>query len=510
MNPTKRIIVNTLAQYVKAVLSICLSLYSTRLILDALNVDDYGIYSVVGGAVSMLGFIVNAMVVTTQRYISFYIGRGDFAYVKKLFSNSLLLHLLIGICIAVILLLAEKWFMDVLKIAPDRVETARMVYFITTIMLLITIVMAPFKALFIAREKIVYIAVVEIADAFIKLGLAIWLSHIGSDKLLFYALMMAGIQLLNLLAYAGYSRWKFAECSFAIHRRDIDHKTMGSIFGFAGWSTYGMGSIAARNQGIAVILNHFFGTAINAAYGLAFQIYSSMAFVSSSILNAMNPQIMKAEGAGEHNKMLSLASRESKFSVALMGIVSIPVMMELPAILEVWIKREVPPFSALFSTFILISFLIDQTTIGLHAVNQAQGHIRNYSLLMFTPKLLNLPIAYLMLLKGCSVESVMWVYVAIEASVAIARLPYLKKTAGLSISIYLRKTLLPLVPLFIASIGTCWLCITMLHMPYRFLVTVLLAIVIASFAAWHFTLSSSERSFFVEMVKLKLQLWRGR
>ena len=510
MNPTKRIIVNTLAQYVKAVLTILLSLYSTRLILDALDVNDYGIYSVVGGAVSMLGFIVNAMVVTTQRYISFYIGRGDFGYVKKLFSNSLLLHLLIGAGIAMLLLLAEGWLMSVLKIAPDRMGTARMVYVITTMMLLITIVMAPFKALFIAREKIVYIAVVEIVDAFIKLGLAIWLSHIESDKLLFYALMMASIQLLNLLAYAGYSRWKFAECRFLIHSRDIDRKTMGSIFDFAGWSTYGMGSIAARNQGIAVILNHFMGTAINAAYGLAFQIYTSMAFVSSSILNAMNPQIMKAEGADEHEKMLKLASRESKYSVALMAIVSIPVMMEMSSILEVWIKREVPPYTAMFSTFILISFLIDQLTIGLHAVNQAQGHIRNYSLLMFTPKLLNLPIAYIMLLKGCSVESIMWLYVAIEALVAIARLPYLKKTAGLSINIYLRKTLLPLVPLFIASIGTCWLCITLLHIPYRFLITVFLAIVIASLAAWHFTLSSSERTFFVEMVKQKMQIWRGR
>lgn len=504
MNPTKRIIVNTLAQYVKAVLTICLSLYSTRLILDALDVDDYGIYTVVGGAVSMLGFIVNAMVVTTQRYISFYFGRGDFGYVKKLFSNSLLLHLLIGASIAILLLLAENWLMGVLRIAPDRVETARMVYVITALMLLITIVMAPFKALFIAREHIVYIAIVEIADAFIKLALAMWLSTINSDKLLFYALMMAGIQLLNLLAYAGYSRWKFAECRFTIHRSDIDRKTMASIFDFAGWSTYGMGSIAARNQGIAIILNHFFGTAINAAYGLAFQIYSSMAFVSSSILNAMNPQIMKAEGAGEHSKMLKLASKESKYSVALMSIVSIPVMMELPAILEVWIKREVPPFTALFSSFILVSFLVDQLTIGLHAVNQAQGAIRTYSLLMFTPKLLNLPIAYLLLCMGSSVEGIMWSYLIIEAMVAIMRLPYLKRTAGLSIKSYVRYTICPLVPLFAASIVVSWLCVSFLHMPWRFLLTLVLSTTIASFVAWRFTLSASERVFFVTMIKQKL------
>lgn len=452
----------------------------------------------------MLGFIVNAMVITTQRYISYYIGRGAFSYLKKVFSNSLLLHLIIGAGIALLLLLAEDWLMDVLNIAPDRVDTARMVYVITTMMLLITVVMAPFKALFIAREKIVYIAVVEIADAFIKLALAIWLTHIESDKLLFYALMMAGIQLLNLLAYVGYSRWKFAECRLLIRPRDIDCKTMGGIFNFAGWSTYGMGSIAARNQGIAIILNHFFGTAINAAYGLAFQIYSSMAFVSSSILNAMNPQIMKAEGAGEHDKMLKLASKESKYSVALMSIVSIPVMMELPALLGVWIKREVPPFTALFSTFILVSFLIDQLTIGLHAVNQAQGKIRNYSLLMFTPKLLNLPLAYLMLSQGCTVESVMWSYLIIEALVAMSRLPYLKRTAGLSVRAYVKYTILPLLPLFATSILVSWLCVTFIDMPCRFLLTLALAGLAASFTAWRFTLSASERAFFVTMIKQKL------
>ena len=504
MTPTKRIIVNTLAQYSKAVFTICLSLYSTRLILDALEVNNYGIYSVVGGAVTMLGFIANAMVVTTQRYMSYYYGRGVTSYLKKLFTNSLLLHLLIagGICIALIAI--QNWIMGILNIEASRIPTARYVYLITTFMLIITIVMAPFKALFIARERIVYIAFVEVADAIIKLALAFMLSHINSDKLLFYAFMMLGIQILNLLAYAIYARVKFQECRFGIYRKDIDLQTMKNIFGFAGWSTYGMGSIAARNQGIAVILNHFLGTAINAAYGLAFQIYNSMAFFSSSILNAMNPQIMQSEGAGDRKKTLRLAGQESKFSVALMSIISIPVMMELPSMLEVWIKHEVPAHTAMFSTFILVSFIIDQMTIGLHSVNQAQGKIRTYSLLMFTPKLLTLPIGYLLLSNNCPVESIMWTYLIIETFVAIFRLPFLKYTASLSISVYICETILPLLPLLATSFITCWLCITLFHFPYRFLLTITLSIAISSFTTWRFTLSAKERHFFVEMIKNKL------
>lgn len=505
MHPTKRIIVNTLVQYLKSVFTIGLSFYTTRLILDALKVDDFGIYSVVGGVVTMLGFIANAMVITTQRYISFYFGRGDAQYVKKLFTNSLLLHIIIGSVLAIILLLLTKVVMGMLTIPEERFDTAQKVYFITTALLFITIIIAPFKALFIAREHITYIALVEIVDAVVKLLCVIALTNASADKLLLYALIMAAIQLLNLMAYAGYSRWKFPECRLLIYRHDIDGKTMKSIFNFAGWSTFGMGSIAARNQGVAVILNHFFGTAINAAYGLAFQIYNSMAFVSSSILNAMNPQIMKAEGGGDHQKMLRLAGQESKFSVALMAIVSIPILIELPAILDVWIKNEVPPYTAMFCTYIIVSFMIDQATIGLHAVNQAMGHIRTYSLLTFTPKLLSVILVWLLLHLGFPVDSSMWVFITIETLVSIVRLPYLKHTAGLSIPYYLRHTILPLVPLFAASIVSSYGIVMLFHLEYRFILTIIVSMLVTSLIAWRYTLSNEERRFFTESVMKRLR-----
>ena len=223
MDPSKRIIVNTGVQYVKAIITTCLSLYSTRLILDALNVNDFGIYSVIAGVVAMLGFITNALIITTQRYLSVYKAKENTVFMHKLFSNSLLIHLVIGFLIGLILLSIEGiLFEHVLNIDASRLSTARIVYVIAVLMLQITILTSPFKALFIAHENIIYIASVEIADSIIKVILAIGLAYITIDKLLVYAVMMAIIIFLNFLAFSIYGMIRFKECSIVIRKKDID------------------------------------------------------------------------------------------------------------------------------------------------------------------------------------------------------------------------------------------------------------------------------------------------
>lgn len=303
MEAAKRIIVNTTAQYLKAVINTVLSLYSTRLILDALQVSDYGIYTVVGGVVAMLGFITNALVITTQRYVSYYHGQGNPQEVRSIFVNSLVLHIFLGALLTIVLLLPKDWIIHhILSIPSSRIIVAGHIYVITTFMLFFTIINAPFKALFIARENIVYIAVVEVADAVIKFILAISLAYVSSDKLLVYAVLMGAIVVVNLLAFSIYALFRFKECTILIRPKDIKKSVIRQLLGFAGWTTYGMGAVAGRNQGTAVVLNHFFGTAVNAAYGIAFQIYGAVAFVVTSILNAMNPQIMKLEGGKERKR----------------------------------------------------------------------------------------------------------------------------------------------------------------------------------------------------------------
>lgn len=506
MEPAKRIIVNTTAQYARAIINTCLSLYSVRLILDALGVADYGIYAVIGGVVAMLGFITNALVITTQRYISYHHGRGDSDYVKILFTNSLLLHISLGILLALILLSLKSWLFEggILTIDSQRIDVAVKVYYITIFMLLTTIVTAPFKALFIARENIVYISIVEICDGVIKLIFAISLAYVGSDKLLTYASMMAIIQVLNFLAFAIYANWKFEECRLAISPHDIKRPILFQLVGFAGWTTYGAGALATRAQGTAVIINHFLGTTVNAAYGIAAQVNSAIFIVSAAIVNAMNPQIMKAEGSGNRQKVLALAGKESKYSAVLLSIISIPILMELPEILSVWLK-EVPKDAAMFCTFTLAACLCDQLTIGLNAVNQAQGKIGVYSILTFTPKLLNLPIAWFFLHEGFPLISIMWAYILIECFVMLLRIPYLKRTAGLNVNDYLRNTILPLLPLIAILLLISWGCTIFFHFRLRFLLTVPISIIAGIITAWEVTLNNSEREYIGSLINNRIK-----
>ncbi|MBO4660847.1 MAG: hypothetical protein J5610_05265 [Prevotella sp.] len=504
MDSTKRIIVNTAAQYIKAVINICLSLYSTRLILDALSISDYGIYAVVGGVVAMLGFITNGLVVTTQRYISFYHGRGDRLYVGKIFTNSLFLHIIFGIFIGIALLCIKPWlFSGVLNIPPLRIATACNVYNITIAMLFITIVTAPFKALFIARENIVFVSIVEVCDGVVKLLFALALAYVTSDRLMVYAYMMCGIQGFNFLAFSLYGRLRFDECKLWIRCRDISGDIIRQLMGFTGWTIYSMGSHAARTQGTAVIINHFVGTVANAAYGIAAQVNAAIFFVSSSIVNAMNPQIIKAEGEGDRQRVLKLAGQESKYSTMLLSLAAIPILIELPSILSIWLK-EVPEDTAMFCTFTLVTCLVDQFTIGLHTVNRALGKIGLFTFVMFTPKFLCLPIGYWLLATNHSMESVMWVLLITEAVTALARIPWIVVTAGLNAWQFVQRSLLPVLPLIIIQLVVGWCCTKLMHFPLRFMVSIPIIVCFGLAIAWRYSLGRNERQYIMELIKNKL------
>ena len=503
MEPAKRIIANTFAQYVKAAINIVLSLYSTRLILQALTVPDYGIYSVVGGVVAMLGFLTNALVITTQRYISYYHGAKRMDYVGKVFANSLFLHILIGVGICLTLLLFRHLIVfDVLNISSSRLDAANVVYVATVVMLFVSIVTAPYKALFIARENIVYISLVEVTDGVLKLCIAIMLSHVAFDRLITYSWAMVLILALNLLAYVVYSKIHFNESCIFIRFKDIEKKFLTQLLGFVGWTSYGMGAVAAKNQGVAVILNIFFGTLINAAYGIALQVYSAVSFVSTSVLNAMNPQIIKAEGSGNRNEMLKLAGTESKYSTALMAIVAVPIIIEMPSVLAFWLK-DVPEYTSLFCRLVLVAFLCDQLTIGLNVANQALGDIKVYTLLTFTPKLLLLPLFYFILSCGKTAADAMFAYVGVELAVAIARIPYMSKTAGLDAWDYVKHNIVSLLPLFAVLVSVGIACVYLIDMPCRFVVTFFLSVAFGVVAGWFFSVTKKEKSFMQGLFKQK-------
>lgn len=505
MQTAQRLIVNTIAQYTRTIINILLSLYSTRLVLDALGKGDYGIFQLVGGVVAMLGFLTNAMVITTQRHLSYAHGQGAVLEVKKMFSNSLFLHLCIGLALVSVLGFLTPWIIDYLEIDSDRMETAKMVYLISLLTLFLSFLVAPFRAMFIARENIVYISFIDVLDGLFKVLFVILFLRKFSDQLLTYTGLMSSLMLFNLLALSLYGRLHYEEVCLIPHREYLSKKVLSKITGFAGWTTYSMGCIIFRNQGIAVIFNKAFSTTIiNTAYGLAVQVATSANFVSQSILNAMSPLIIKAEGKGDRNRMLILASMASKYAFLLLSMVAIPLIAEMPGVLDLWLgEGRYPEETILFCRFILAAALCDQLTIGLGTANQAIGRIRNYSLTINTLKVLTLPLIILVLVSGYSLYSAMWSYLLIEFCAMILRMFFLKYTAGLSISIFVRQVFSRVFIPFLAMAGVSAMAVEMLDIPYRFVLTLFVTVVVGGMLVWFYACESMERQAFMKMIRRK-------
>ena len=503
MEASKRIVVNTLVQYGKALTNICLSLYSTRLIWSALGASDYGIYAVVGGVVAMLGFLQNALVVTTQRHISFSHGRNDAASTRRMFSSSMVLHAVLALLLAGVLLSLRSVIVNVwLTIPADRIDVAMTIYLLTVAMLFVNMNVAPLKAAFIARENIIYISLVEVADGLLKVGGAVLLLNATSDRLMLYGWLMLGLQIVNYLAFALYAFMRFPECRIPVHRTDVDRNSICQLLGFGGWTVYGMGAVVLRSQGLAVLLNHYFGSIMSAAWGIGYQVFGAVAFVSTSVINAMNPQIMKAEGAAERQRMLTLAARESKFSTLMLLVVTLPLLMEMPSVLMWWLG-EVPPYATLFCRAIILGLIIDQSTFGLNTAVQATGRLHPYMLIMYTPKLLILPVAWLLLARGASPYAVMALYLVVELAVALGRLPYVHSLCDLSVGDYVRSVLLPLLPVALSEVAVSWFVMSVLEHSQRFMLTGLLAFAVGGLVLWTVALTSAERYFLLSLFHLK-------
>ena len=499
MTNSQRIIVNTIAQYTRTIINVCLSLYSTRLILSALGQNDFGVYSVVAGVVAMLSFVTNALVITTQRYLSYHHGRNDMSQVRKVFGNSWLLHLFIGIVVVAILSSIGPWItQNFLNIENARRGAALFVYFAAVAMVLLSFITAPIRALFIARENIVYTSFIDVLDGILKLLIAILLSKVTYDHLIAYSGLLTGISIFNLLAFAVYAAIKFPE--FHLPKlQELDKEHMKGLSNFAGWTIYSTGCVIARNQGISVVLNLFYGTIVNSAYGIAMQVSGAVQFVSTSILQAMNPQIMKAEGAGERSKMLRLCEYESKYAFLLLSMVAIPLIVEMDAILQIWLK-EVPEHAVMFCRFILTAALCDQITVGLTSANQAIGKIKTYSLIFYSLKLLVVLIGWICLKNGLPVVSIMWCYVIIEFTTSLVRIPLMKHIADINIMAFCKNVFMRIIVPCIVMVLTCILSTKYLCMPYRIIITTMLSCCTGGMAIWFTALRGEERLYIKTLI----------
>lgn len=501
MNSVSRVFLNTISQYVRTIINVVLALYSTRIVLSALGSVDYGLYSVIAGIVAMLSFVTNALVISTQRYLSYYHGRKDLEYVSKVFSNSLIIHILISSILLIFLLsISHLVISDLLSIPYDKLQTSKIVYYIVAAIVSLSFITSPFRALFIARENIVYISIIDIIDGIFKVASAIVLTFYLHNRLILYSIFLACISLFNLLAFALFAGKKYEECVMPTKSK-LDKTILKQIFSFANWTIYSSGCVLLRTQGIAVIINRYFGVVVNASFGIAQQIAGALANVSQAIANALSPQIIKAEGENNRTRMLRLAGLECKYSFLMLGIVSIPIIFEMPAILRIWLGNA-DNDTVLFARFIIITCLCDQITAGLGIANQAIGKIRSYSIFFGTTKLMTIPIAIILLHYVDKSIVVMLSYVGVEFVSSVIRLFFLKKSAGLKIIDFSRRYIIPSVVSATSAIIICSIIQTVTHWEYRLLIMYPLVISVLSVISYAFMHKTEKEILHKSLAKL--------
>lgn len=395
MSTSAKIIKNTGFLYAKMGITVFISLYTTRLILKALGAADFGIYGVVGGAITMLGFLNSAMASATQRFMSYSEGEGNKKKQKSVFNSSLVLHWVIAIVVALLLEGAMFiFFGGILNIEPNRIEAARWIYHFAVISTLFTIITAPYDAVINAHENMFYYAIVGILESVLKLLAAIIIVYSQSDKLILYGLFMAGITILMLIIKQVYCQSHYTECHIAL-KEYVSRTTLKEISGYAGWNFVGSIGTLLGNCGGSIIINHFFGTAINAAQNVGAQLRGQMLAFSSNMLKALNPVIVKKEGGGERNAMLKFSLTGCKLSYLMFATLAIPFFIEAPYILNIWLEN-VPEWTVCFSRFQIAICLMEQLTITLGTTLGATGKIKEMnvfgSIARFVPLFLYVPL----------------------------------------------------------------------------------------------------------------------
>lgn len=471
MGAANKVILNTAILYGRMLLTMGISLYSTRLVLNALGSTDYGIFNLVAGVIAMLAFLNTAMATSTQRYLSFHQAKDEPKLLKKIFTNSLMLHVLIGIIIVIVLEIVGLFLFDgFLNIPNNRIESAKIIYHFMASSIFFSISIVPFIACLNAHENMIWIALVSIIEVLLKLGVALLLLNSLNDKLVFYGLLTASISLFILIIHGTYCLKNYSECTLSKFWK-FDKILIKELTSFAGWNLFGSLCTLGRVEGFTILFNLFFGTVINAAYGIANQVAGQLSFFSVTMLQALNPQIMKSEGADNRERMLRLSMIASKFSFFLLAVIAIPIIFEMNMILKFWLKT-VPEFTIVFCRLILIGTMINQLTIGLQSALQATGKIKFYQIVVGSLILLNLPIAYFLLKLGYPVYSALLSYIIIEFFACSFRIYFLKKVGGLSISDYFEKVIFKEIIPIIASIFICYLITRYLSGSYRFLITI--------------------------------------
>jgi O-antigen/teichoic acid export membrane protein len=493
MKASHRVVINTGILYARMGITVSLSLYTTRVVLIALGIGDFGIFNLVGGVIAMLTFLNSSMTEATQRFMSFAHGQGNETRQHNIFNVSVMLHAGIALLLIGILEIAGYFlFNGVLQIAPDRMHAAWIVYQCAIASTFFTIISVPYDAVINARENMLLFAVLGVVEAVLKLLIAFAISSTSHDKLVLYGVLFTLLSFILFAFRVIYCSARYFECTLALHRY-FDKALFHEMTSFAGWSFLGSSTSILSNYGQGIVLNMFFGTVVNAAQGISNQVSGQLGAFAGTMLRALNPLIAKSEGAGDRAMMLKATLMGSKVSFFLLMLFYVPMLVEMPYIFEIWLKN-VPDYAVIFCRLLLLRNLINQLYATLISSISAVGKIREYQISMSLLNLLPLVLSYILFSMGMEPYFLYLSFLAYSVGEFILVLVFSKLKFSMSIRSYLEDVVVRCSAAFLICLGAS--CLPLLFMGQglgRLLAVLTLCLISYIPSVWFVIFSSDDR-----------------
>ena len=495
---------NTILLYFRMLLLIFVQLYTVPIILKALGVEDYGIYNVVGGVVTLFSFVGSSLASGSQRFIAFELGRGDKIRLKKVFDSTVTIYFVIAAVSVVLLELAGYWFLNNrMNIPSERLYAANWVFQLSIVAFVVNLLSIPYNALVIAHERMSFFAYLSILECILKLGVALLLPCILSDRLIIYALLICSIAIISRLAYQIYCMRNFTESRhYCFSLKTYQGK---ELLIYSGWNMIGSVAFISKQQGVNIVMNLFFGPILNAAHSIAQQINGVLSQFINNVYVATRPQITKLYAAGDVDAMWKLVFCSGKLAFYLLMFICIPALVEIEFVLNLWL-HEVPPYTVVIARLMIISILVETLSNQVIGAYQAANKIKRYQLYSSTIVLLNIPVSYLVL-KMCPEKPIIPYLISVFLSFlyVFSILWNARKVIGLDLKAYVKEVCLPDVMVCLLVAALVWIGVSFLSPSfYRLLFTICLSSFVSLLAIWSFGLKSSEKSLVRKIIKQKI------
>lgn len=467
MRENSRIVKNTLILYVRLLVTSVIGLIASRFILQALGVSDFGLYNVVGGIIFMLAFLNNVMVSTTYRYLAYELGSRDENLVNRIFNISLVIHILLALLIVIIAEVVGVYYIThFLNIASGKMDDALYVFHFSLFSTFISILSVPYQGLVTAMEKFSVIAGIEILKGFLYLSTVIFLLFYDGNRLRLYSVLMSIISSLPTILYFLYCRKGYPSLIVWNFQKGMAKYKEMLVFSF--WIMFGAAANTGEMQGSALIINLFFGTILNASYGIANQVNNVVKTFSQNLNQAVIPQITKSFSVGNTERTMQLVIYSSKYSFMLMLLPALPILLETDFILKLWLK-DVPQYTSIFIQYMIVNALISTSNAGIPAAVHATGKIMYFQIVLSTLSLLGLPISYFLLKFGFAPYYLLLTYTCIAVINFFVVQILLKRLINFNIKKFFFEAYLKMIKVLVAVSPLFFLRSLIESSMYRFL-----------------------------------------